>query len=227
MKIDILTLFPEMFHGILNSSIIGKAVEKGIIQASLVNIRDFSRDRHKRVDDYPYGGGAGMVMTPQPLYDAVSSVKKDNPEARVILTSPRGKPFVQEKALKLSREAHLIIICGHYEGIDQRITDSVVDEEISVGDYVLTGGELPAMIIVDAVTRLLPDVIGSPLSLEEESFNEGLLEYPQYTRPAKFMGMEVPEVLLSGDHKKINEWRREKALETTKSQRPDLLERNR
>ncbi len=224
MKIDILSLFPEMFSGFLNSSILGKAIENGIIQVALINIRDFSRDKHRRVDDYPYGGGAGMVMMPQPLYDAVSSIKKEHPAARVVLTSPRGKPLVQKKAQQLSQEEHMVIICGHYEGIDQRIVDSIVDEEISIGDYVLTGGELPAMVIVDAVTRLLPEVLGSPRSLEEESFKGGLLEYPQYTRPAEFMGMAVPEVLLSGNHKRIEEWRREKALEATRKFRPDLLE---
>ncbi|MGI6703158.1 MAG: tRNA (guanosine(37)-N1)-methyltransferase TrmD [Clostridia bacterium] len=224
MKIDILTLFPEMFDSLLCSSIIGKAVEKGIIQVNIVNIRDFSRDKHRRVDHYPYGGGAGMVMMPQPIYNAIASVKEGCPEALVILTSPRGKPFVQQKAATLSRQGHLVIVCGHYEGVDQRVIDSMVDEEISIGDYVLTGGELPAMVIVDAVARLLPGVIGSLKSLEEESFTGGLLEYPQYTRPAEFMGMKVPEVLLSGDHKRIEEWRRERAIETTKALRPDLLE---
>jgi tRNA (guanine37-N1)-methyltransferase len=224
MKIYILTLFPEMFNGFLRSSIIGKAVQNGIVQITPVNIRDFSRDKHKRVDDYPYGGGAGMVMTPQPLYDAIASVKKKCPDAPVILTSPRGEPFVQEKAVQLSETEHLIIVCGHYEGIDQRIIDSMVDQEISIGDYVLTGGELPAMVMVDAAVRLLPEAVGSSRSLEEESFTEGILEYPQYTRPAEFMGMDVPEVLLSGNHKRIEEWRRKKALETTRKRRPDLLE---
>lgn len=223
MKIDILTLFPEMFDAVLKSSILGKAIEKGILRVGIINIRDFSKDRHKRVDDYPYGGGAGMVMMPQPLYDAIKSVKDESPDARVILTSPRGKPFGQEMARLLSKEPHLVIVCGHYEGIDQRIIDTMVDEEISIGDYILTGGELPAMVIVDAVARLLPGAIGSPLSLEQESFTDGLLEYPQYTRPADFLGMKVPEVLLSGNHKKIEEWRMEKAVEITRRLRPDLL----
>lgn len=223
MKIHILTLFPEMFEGFLKSSILGKAIENNILDINIVNIRDYSGDKHKRVDDYPYGGGAGMVMMPQPLYDAVISIKKDSPDAVVILTSPRGKPLVQKKALSLCKLPHLVIICGHYEGVDQRIIDCLVDEEISIGDYVLTGGEIPAMVIVDAVTRLVPGVIGSPLSLEEESFCGGLLEYPQYTRPADFLGMKVPEVLLSGNHKRIEEWRREKSLEVTKRNRPDLL----
>jgi len=224
VKIDILTLFPEMFDALLGSSILGKAVERGIIEVNVVNIRDFSRDKHRRVDDYPYGGGAGMVMMPQPIHEAIASVKKGCPDARVILTSPRGKPFVQEKAVALSRQSHLVILCGHYEGVDQRVIDSMVDEEVSIGDYVLTGGELPAMVIVDAVARLLPGVIGSLKSLEEESFTGGLLEYPQYTRPAEFMGMKVPEVLLSGNHKRIEEWKREKAIEATRVLRPDLLE---
>ncbi|HOC07918.1 MAG: tRNA (guanosine(37)-N1)-methyltransferase TrmD [Clostridiales bacterium] len=223
MKIDILTLFPEMFDAVLKSSILGKAIEKGILRVGVINIRDFSKDRHRRVDDYPYGGGAGMVMMPQPLYDAIKSVKDKSPDARVVLTSPRGKPFDQEKARLLSKEPHLVIVCGHYEGIDQRIIDTMVDEEISIGDYILTGGELPAMVIVDAVARLLPGAIGSPRSLEQESFTNGLLEYPQYTRPADFLGMKVPEVLLSGNHKRIEEWRRRKAVEITRRIRPDLL----
>jgi len=223
VKIDILTLFPEMFDAVLKSSILGKATEKGILRVGVINIRDFSKDRHRRVDDYPYGGGAGMVMMPQPLYDAIKSVKDKSPDARVVLTSPRGKPFDQEKARLLSKEPHLVIVCGHYEGIDQRIIDTMVDEEISIGDYILTGGELPAMVIVDAVARLLPGAIGSPRSLEQESFTNGLLEYPQYTRPADFLGMKVPEVLLSGNHKRIEEWRRRKAVEITRRIRPDLL----
>lgn len=223
MNIDILTLFPDMFRGFLTSSILGKAIEKGIISVNLVNIRDFSRDKHRRVDDYPYGGGAGMVMMVQPLYHAIEFFKKNYPGARIILTSPRGRPLVQKMALNLSKESRLVILCGHYEGIDQRVVETMVDEEISIGDYVLTGGELPAMVIVDAVTRLLPGVIGSPASLDEESFTGGLLEYPQYTRPAEFKGMKVPDVLLSGDHKKIKEWRKKKALEVTESLRPDLM----
>lgn len=225
MRIHILTLFPKMFDGFLRSSIIGKAVQKGVAHIDLLNIRDFSHDKHKRVDDYPYGGGAGMIMTPQPLYDAINSLKKCSPKARIVLTSPRGTPLKQQKVQQLSTLDHLVIICGHYEGVDQRIIDSMVDEQISIGDYILTGGELPAMVIVDAVMRLLPEAIGSPRSLEEESFDGGLLEYPQYTRPADFMGMKVPEVLLSGNHSKISEWRKEKALEVTKKLRPDLLKK--
>lgn len=225
MKIDILTLFPEMFYGVIGSSILGKAIEKNIIEINLVNIRDHSTDKHKRVDDYPYGGGAGMVMMPQPLYDAIQSVKKGSKDATVVLTSPKGKTFNQQMARQLSKIEHIIIVCGHYEGIDQRVIDSMVDLELSVGDYVLTGGEIPAMVIIDAVVRLLPGVLGSPESLDEESFMHGLLEYPHYTRPAEFMGMKVPEVLLSGNHGEINKWRREKAIEITARFRPELLEK--
>lgn len=223
MKIDVLTLFPEMFYGVLSSSILGKAVERGLLTVNLINIRDFSKDRHRRADDYPYGGGAGMVMMVQPLYDAILSIRAADPGAKTIMTSPRGKKFNQAIAKELSTEKHLILICGHYEGVDQRVIDSMVEEEISIGDYVLTGGEIPSMAIIDAVTRLLPEVLGSPDSLEEESFGQGLLEYPQYTRPAEFLGMKVPEVLLSGNHKEIENWRREKSLETTRRFRPDLL----
>lgn len=225
MRIDVLTLFPEMFYGVLSSSILGKANKKKALEVNLLNIRDFSTDKHKRVDDYSYGGGAGMVMMPQPLYHAIQHAKKDAPEAKVLLTSPRGKPFNQQTAHRLCRENHLVIVCGHYEGVDERIIDSCVDEEISIGDYILTGGELPAMIIIDTVVRLLPGVLGSSASLEEESFERSLLEYPQYTRPAQFMGMKVPEVLLSGNHSEIDKWRRMKALEITLHRRPDLLEK--
>ena len=223
MRIDVLTLFPEMFYGVLSSSILEKAIDKNILRVALLNIRDFSEDRHRRVDHYSYGGGAGMVMMPQPLYRAIGHIKKDSPEVKVLLTSPRGVPFNQEMAYHLSKAGHLAIICGHYEGIDQRIIDRCVDREISIGDYVLTGGELPAMVIIDAVARLLSGVLGSSDSLPEESFERGLLEYPQYTRPADFMGMKVPEVLLSGNHKEIDRWRRIKALEITLNNRPDLF----
>ena len=221
MKIDILTLFPEMFDAVLKSSILGKAIEKGILRVGVINIRDFSKDRHRRVDDYPYGGGAGMVMMPQPLYDAIKSVKEESPDARVILTSPRGKPFGQEKARLLSKNPTWYCMRA-LRGIDQRIIDTMVDEEISIGDYILTGGELPAMVIVDAVARLLPGPLAAPLA-GAGTFTNGLLEYPQYTRPADFLGMKVPEVLLSGNHKRIEEWRRRKAVEITRRIRPDLL----
>ena len=219
MKFDVLTLFPEMFEP-LNSSIIGRAKEKNLIQINLINIRDFSRDKHKKVDDTPYGGGAGMVMMPDVVYDAYKSIEDKN--AKVIYMSPQGKKLTQEKVEKLAKEKHLIILCGHYEGIDQRVIDKIVDEEISIGDYVLTGGEIPAMVLIDSVSRYNSGVIAEE-SIEEESFANGLLEYPQYTRPEVFEGVKVPEVLLSGNHANIEKWRKEKALEITKLKRPDLL----
>ena len=219
MKFDVLTLFPEMFEP-LNSSIIGRAKEKNLIEINLINIRDFSRDKHKKVDDTPYGGGAGMVMMPDVVYDAYKSVEDKN--AKVIYMSPQGKKLTQKKVEELANEEHLIILCGHYEGIDQRVIDKIVDEEISIGDYVLTGGELPAMVLIDSVSRYNSGVIAEE-SREEESFANGLLEYPQYTRPEVFEGVKVPEVLLSGHHANIEKWRKEKALEITKLKRPDLL----
>ena len=219
MKFDVLTLFPEMFEQ-LNSSIIGRAKEKNLIEINLINIRDFSRDKHKKVDDTPYGGGAGMVMMPDVVYDAYKSVEDKN--AKVIYMSPQGKKLTQKKVEELANEEHLIILCGHYEGIDQRVIDKIVDEEISIGDYVLTGGELPAMVLIDSVSRYNSGVIAEE-SREEESFANGLLEYPQYTRPEVFEGVKVPEVLLSGHHANIEKWRKEKALEITKLKRPDLL----
>ena len=219
MKFDVLTLFPEMFEP-LNSSIIGRAKEKNLIEINLINIRDFSRDKHKKVDDTPYGGGAGMVMMPDVVYDAYKSVEDKN--AKVIYMSPQGKKLTQKKVEELANEEHLIILCGHYEGIDQRVIDKIVDEEISIGDYVLTGGELPAMVLIDSVSRYNSGVIAEE-SREEESFTNGLLEYPQYTRPEVFEGVKVPEVLLTGHHANIEKWRKEKALEITKLKRPDLL----
>lgn len=219
MKIDILTLFPEMFSA-LKESIIKRATDNNLIEINIIQIRDFSKDPHKKTDDEPYGGGAGMVMTPQPLYDAIMSLKKEN--SYVIFTSPRGKNFNQLKALNLSKKEHLIIVCGHYEGIDERIIELCIDEQISIGDYVLTGGEIPAMVIVDSIARLVDGVI-SKESLQEESFSNNLLEYPQYTRPQNFMGLEVPEVLLSGHHANIQNWRKEKSLEITQKYRPDLI----
>lgn len=221
MKFDILTLFPEMFDGI-TQSIIGKAVEKDLIKINLVNIRDFSKDKHKKVDDTPYGGGAGMVMKPDVVYDAYNSVKSNN--AKVIYLSPKGKTLNQEKVKELSKENHIILLCGHYEGIDQRVLDEIVNEEISIGDYVLTGGEIPAMVLIDSVSRYVEGVITKE-SVEEESFSNGLLEYPQYTRPEVFLNKKVPEVLLSGHHENIKKWREEQALEITRSKRPDLLNR--
>ena len=219
MKFDVLTLFPEMFE-LLNQSIIGKAIEKDLIDIKLINIRDFSKDKHKKVDDTPYGGGAGMIMKPDVVYDAYQSVKDEN--AKVIYMSPQGKPLNQKKVEELSKEKHLILLCGHYEGIDQRVIDKIVDEEISIGDYVLTGGEIPAMVLIDSVSRYVKGVLKED-SIKEESFSNGLLEYPQYTRPEVFEGMKVPEVLLSGHHENIEKWRKEKSLEMTKKKRPDIL----
>lgn len=220
MRIDILTLFPEMF-GALSESIIGRAREKNLIEINVINIRDFSKDKHKKCDDAPFGGGAGMVMTPQPLFDAITSVKTK--DSLVILTSPRGQTFNQKLCKELSSFNHLIFVCGHYEGIDERIIELCIDREISIGDFVLTGGEIPAMAMVDAISRYVDGVLGNGQSLEEESFSSGLLEYPQYTRPAEFMGLKVPEVLLSGNHAEIAKFRKEQAEKITKSRRPDML----
>ena len=227
MKIDILTLFPEMFDAFRVSSILGRAVEKNILEIETFNIRDFAANKHKQADDYPYGGGAGMVMLPQPLSDALNHVLSRYPgdKPKVIYLSPQGKVLTQALAGELSVEPALILLCGHYEGIDQRIIDKYVDMEISIGDYVLTGGELPAMVLVDCVTRLIPGVLGSSESILEESHSAGLLEYPQYTRPAEYEGDCVPEVLLSGNHKEINRWRRQQSLKNTLLKRPDLLNR--
>ena len=220
MKFDILTLFPEMFEP-LKASVIGKAVQKEQIDINLINIRDFSKDKHKKVDDTPYGGGAGMVMKPDVVYQAYQSIGKDK-KAKVIYMSPQGKTLNQQKVEELSKESHLIVLCGHYEGIDQRVLDKIVDEEISIGDYVLTGGEIPAMVLIDSVSRYVEGVLNQE-SIREESFSNGMLEYPQYTRPEVFEGEPVPEILLSGHHGKIERWRREKSLEMTKKKRPDLL----
>ena len=220
MKFDVLTLFPEMFKS-LDESIIGKAKEKNLIEINLINIRDFSKDKHKKVDDTPYGGGAGMVIMPDVVYDAYSSInQKEN--AKVIYLSPQGKVLNQNKVKELSKENHLILLCGHYEGIDQRVLDEIVDEEISIGDYVLTGGELPAMVLIDSVSRYIEGVLNEE-SIKEESFSNKLLEYPQYTRPEEFRGIKVPEVLISGHHENIKKWRNEKSLEITRKKRPDLL----
>ena len=219
MKFDVLTLFPEMFDS-LKQSIIGRAIEKEQIDINLVNIRDFSKDQHKKVDDTPYGGGAGMIMRPDVVYEAFKSVKTEG--AKVIYMSPQGKRLDQKKVEDLAKQNHLIILCGHYEGIDQRVLDKIVDEEISIGDYVLTGGEIPAMVLVDSVARYVKGVLKED-SIKEESFSNGLLEYPQYTRPEVFEGEKVPEILLSGHHEKIDEWRKQKSLEMTNKKRPDLL----
>ncbi len=219
MKFDVLTLFPEMFEP-LKKSIIGKAEEKELIQIELINIRDFSKNKHKKVDDTPYGGGAGMVMQPDVVYDAYKAIKAQN--AKVIYLTPQGKTLNQEKVEKLSKEEHLILLCGHYEGIDQRVIDEIVDEEISIGDYVLTGGEIPAMVLIDSVSRYVEGVLNEE-SKNEESFSQGLLEYPQYTRPEVFNDKKVPEILLSGHHENINKWRRCEALKNTYLKRPELL----
>ncbi len=219
MQFDVLTLFPEMFES-LNESIIGRAKEKGLININLINIRDFSKNKHKKVDDTPYGGGAGMVIMPDVVYDAYNSLNTEN--AKVIYMSPQGQRLNQKKVVELSKEKHVILLCGHYEGIDQRVIDEIVDEEISVGDYVLTGGELPAMILIDSVSRYIGGVLKDD-STKEESFSEGLLEYPQYTRPEIFRGNKVPEILLSGHHENIDKWRRNQSLKITKKKRPDLL----
>ena len=220
MQFDVLTLFPEMFEP-LNESIIGRAKEKGLININLINIRDFSKNKHKKVDDTPYGGGAGMVMMPDVVYDAYKSL--DSKDAKVIYMSPQGQKLNQKKVVELSKKKHIILLCGNYEGIDQRVIDEIVDEEISIGDYVLTGGELPAMIVIDSVSRYIDGVLKDD-STKEESFSEGLLEYPQYTRPEVFNGKQVPEVLLSGHHENIDKWRREQSLINTRKKRPDLLE---
>ncbi|ABK60916.1 tRNA (guanine-N1)-methyltransferase [Clostridium novyi NT] len=220
MKIDILTLFPEMFD-IFNHSIIGRAIDKGILKIQSHNIRDYSMNKHKKVDDYPYGGGAGMVMTPQPIVDSIKDLKINN-KGKVIFLGPRGKTFNQEIAKTLSKEKELIFICGHYEGIDERVY-KYIDEEISLGDFVLTGGEMACIPVVDSICRLVPGVLSSSESYMEESFYNGLLEYPQYTRPECFEGENVPKVLLSGHHDNIRKWRRYKSLTITKTRRPDLF----
>ena len=219
MKFDVLTLFPEMFSA-LDESIIGRGKEKGLIDINLINIRDFSKDKHKKVDDTPYGGGAGMVIKPDVVYNAYSSVKSNN--AKVIYMSPQGKTLNQQIVQDLAKEENIILLCGHYEGIDQRVIDEIVDEEISIGDYVLTGGELPAMVLIDSVSRYVKGVLKED-SVEEESFTNGLLEYPQYTRPEIFNGNKVPEVLLSGHHENIDKWRREQSLKVTKKKGQTFL----
>lgn len=222
LKIDILTIFPEMFKGPFNISILKRAQEKGLVEINIHNLRDYATDKHRTVDDYPYGGGSGMVMKPEPIFRAVRNLKRDGSE--VILLSPSGDLFNQKVAEELSKREHLILICGRYEGVDERVK-VIITREISIGDYVLTGGEIPAMVLVDAIVRLIPGAVGDPNSLREESFQWGILEYPQYTHPREFEGMRVPDILLSGDHKKIRRWRRKEALRKTLLKRPDLLEK--
>ena len=219
MRFDVLTLFPEMYAP-LKESIIKRAQENGKIEINIVNIRDFSKDKHQKVDDTPYGGGAGMIIRPDVVYDAYKSLKND--DAKVIYLSPQGKTLNQQKVIELSKEENLILLCGHYEGIDQRVLDEIVDEEISIGDYILTGGELPSMVLIDAISRNVDGVLNNE-SIEDESFNNNLLEYPQYTRPEIFLDKKVPEVLISGHHENIHKWREEKKIEITKKKRPDLL----
>lgn len=224
MKIELLTIFPEMFESFLSASIIGRAREAGLLDIHATDIRPYSQNKHKNTDDYPFGGGAGMLMLAQPIVDAMKAVTRPPFQGKRIYMSPRGMPLTQALAQQLSQEEQLVILCGHYEGVDQRVLDKYIDMEISVGDYVLTGGETAAMVLIDCVSRLVPGVLGSTESAGDESFsNDGLLEYPQYTRPRVFEDMEVPEVLLNGDHKKISQWRREQALLATARMRPDLL----
>jgi tRNA (guanine37-N1)-methyltransferase len=230
MRVDVLTLFPEMFEGVFSSSILGKARDKGIVSLNTVNFRDYSTNKHNTVDDYPYGGGGGMVLKPEPIFGAVEDLPAHQTaegvavKPRVILLCPQGETFTQKKAEELAGEKHLVFICGHYEGYDERIRQYLVTDELSVGDYVLTGGEIPAMVIIDSVVRLLPGVLGNEMSAVTDSFSTGLLEYPHYTRPAKFRDWEVPEMLLSGHHANVKKWRNKESLIRTLERRPDLLE---
>ncbi|MBU8686155.1 tRNA (guanosine(37)-N1)-methyltransferase TrmD [Priestia megaterium] len=225
MKIDVLSLFPSMFDGVFGESILKKAQEKNAVELNVVNFREYSTNKHQNVDDYPYGGGAGMVLTPQPIFDAVEKLTETAKKPRVVLLCPQGERYTQAKAEELAAEEHLIFICGHYEGYDERIREQVVTDEISIGDYVLTGGELGAMVVIDSVVRLLPDVLGNNHSAVQDSHSTGLLEHPHYTRPADFRGLTVPEVLMSGNHKKIEQWRQKESLKRTLLRRPDMLEK--
>ncbi|OQB21459.1 MAG: tRNA (guanine-N(1)-)-methyltransferase [candidate division BRC1 bacterium ADurb.Bin183] len=224
IRFEILTLFPDFFKGPLSESILNRACEKRLIDIRIINIRDFTADKHHVADDYPYGGGAGMVMKPEPIAKAICSLKEESPQPRVIFLTPQGKPFTQQRARELAQLERIVLLCGHYEGIDERVRMRHVDEEISIGDYVLTGGEAPALIVLDAVARMVPGVLGNEDSFRNDSFYEGILDYPHYTRPEEFEGDRVPETLLSGHHKKIEEWRRREALARTLRVRPDLLE---
>ncbi|OGP55811.1 MAG: tRNA (guanosine(37)-N1)-methyltransferase TrmD [Deltaproteobacteria bacterium RBG_13_52_11] len=222
MIFDILTLFPEMFLSPLEESILGKACEEGLITVNLINIRDYAEGRHRVTDDYPYGGGKGMIMKPEPIIRGIKAIRSQHTETRVILMTPQGSPLRQEVAKRLAQLSRICLVCGRYEGVDERVRD-FVHEEISIGDYVLTGGEVAALVVIDAIARLIPGVLGDKGSSEEDSFSQGLLEYPQYTRPREFEGRKVPEVLLSGDHQTIEQWRRREALRRTWERRPDLL----
>ncbi len=223
MKIDIITIFPEIFFGPFSQSIVNRAIKEKIVDINIINLRDFTSDKRKSVDDKPYGGGPGMLMTPEPIFKAVKSLKKEN--SHIILTTPQGQQFSQKKAVQLVKREHIIFICGHYEGVDERIRTELVDEEISIGDYILTSGNLPAMVITDAVVRLLPNALGSEESSVEESFSNGLLEYPQFTRPEVYKNLEVPKVLLSGNHAQIADWRKKEAIKRTSERRPDLIKK--
>ncbi|WP_155010524.1 tRNA (guanosine(37)-N1)-methyltransferase TrmD [Priestia megaterium] len=225
MKIDVLSLFPSMFDGVFGESILKKAQEKNAVELNVVNFREYSTNKHQNVDDYPYGGGAGMVLTPQPIFDAVEKLTESAKKPRVVLLCPQGERYTQAKAEELAAEEHLIFICGHYEGYDERIREQLVTDEISIGDYVLTGGELGAMVVIDSVVRLLPDVLGNNHSAVQDSHSTGLLEHPHYTRPADFRGLTVPEVLMSGNHKKIEQWRQKESLKRTLLRRPGMLEK--
>ena len=222
MNFYVLTLFTQMIDDCMSHSIIGRARKEGLINIKAVDIRDFSNDKHRHVDDYPYGGGVGMVMKPQPVYDAYKSLNIEKQKARVIYMTPQGKPFDQKTAQELSKEENIVIICGHYEGIDERVIEEIVTDEISMGDFVLTGGEIAAMAVIDSVSRLKPGVLGKEESFMDESFSDGLLEYPQYTRPPEFMGRKVPDVLLSGNHQNVDKWRHEQSLIRTYEKRPDI-----
>lgn len=223
MRFDIITIFPEIFRGVFEFGIIRRAVEANLLELHIHDLRDFTFDRHHQVDDRPFGGGAGMVMKPEPLFRAVEALTHKAEETRVVLMSPQGKPFNQQMAKEFAEVPRLLLICGRYEGIDERVVENLVTDEVSIGDYVLSGGEIPAMVIVDAVTRLLPGALGCGESAEQDSFSNGLLDYPHYTRPADYRGLKVPEVLLSGHHAEIDKWRRERATEKTRKNRPDLL----
>jgi tRNA (guanine37-N1)-methyltransferase len=228
MRIDVITIFPSMFKGVLGESIIKRALRKGVVDINIINLRDFSPDKHRKVDDRPFGGGPGMIMSAAPFFSAINYTRKKTGDLRLktrtILTSPRGEVFNQGLAEEFSHYEHIIILCGHYEGVDERVSE-IVDKEVSIGDFVLTGGEIPAMAIIDAVVRLLPGVLGNEESRKDESFTSGVLEYPQYTRPADIKGRKVPRILLSGDHEKIKEWRRRQSLKITGDRRPDLLKK--
>lgn len=225
MRFDIVTIFPEIFRGVFDFGIIRRAVEAGIVEIIVHDLRDFTHDRHHQVDDRPFGGGAGMVMKPEPLFRAVEAIRHGSADATTVLLSPQGRLFSQAAAVELSERAQVILVCGRYEGVDERVVGHLVDDEVSIGDYVLSGGEIPAMVVVDAVTRLLPGALGCEQSAERESFADGLLDYPHYTRPAEYRGLKAPDVLMGGNHGEVERWRRRKAIEKTLRSRPDLIDR--